>query len=212
VDGERLLLNGELLLSLPPLSEQRLTGVGGAEKRNGATDLAIRVLEDRARPLRGDGTVAAVCAHPEVPYRMLVEVLYSLGHVGFANYDLEYGPECREGVRMRGHGRRIGALAVLVVDWGHAVKLFSENVGTGCAANGEGIAIPKRQAAYDYERLSACLRELRQLYPEEASARNQALDIGYVAANPDSPFSAVWRTVLALRDAGIPNVNFKVSR
>jgi hypothetical protein len=88
VDGKRLLLNGELLLSLPPLADQRLTGVGGAEKRNGPSDLAIRVLEDRAGSLRGDETVATVCAHPEVPYRMLVEVLYSLGQVGFVNYDL----------------------------------------------------------------------------------------------------------------------------
>jgi hypothetical protein len=115
-------------------------------------------------------------------------------------------------MRLRAPGGRKGALTVLVVELGHSVKLFRENVGTGCSANGEGIAIPKQQAAYDYERLSACLRELRQLYPEEASARQELLDTGYVVASPGSPFSAVWRTVLALRDAGIPDVSFKVSR
>jgi biopolymer transport protein ExbD len=103
-------------------------------------------------------------------------------------------------------------LTVLVVPEGFSVKAKGGNVAPGCMDTGAGIAVPKRDGAYDYDALKACAVRLK------ASAASFADESDVtMSANPAVPYDVVIATLDAMRhtDSGdelFPKVSFGVAR
>jgi biopolymer transport protein ExbD len=103
-------------------------------------------------------------------------------------------------------------LSVIVVDGGFSLKAKGGNVATGCEAAGTGLAIPKKDGAYDYKSLKDCATKLKASDP---TFRDEAGVI--VSANPQIPYDVVIATFDALRtspdgDNLFPDVSFGVAR
>lgn len=223
LDGEGLRASGGPVWVPAPPFERRAWGFDASQKRSGATDLylsafasALRAKLDAGAP---SGFVLAVDS--DVPYRMVTEVLFTLGQtlseaepprVGLA----VAAPDGRRGVlpiqlprradvRDRFHVQPDGgafytppgllALTVLVVPDGLAIKARGGNVSSGCNDVGPGIAIPRPDAgAYDVDAFARCLEKLRAASPEFANERAITF-----AATPPVPISEVLRVMAAAR-------------
>lgn len=103
-------------------------------------------------------------------------------------------------------------LSVIVVGDGFSMKAKGGNVATGCQTAGAGLAIPKRDGAYDYAALRNCAAKLKASAPELANEQQVT-----VTANPDVPYQTVIATFDALRvsptgEALFPDVAFGVVR
>ncbi len=103
-------------------------------------------------------------------------------------------------------------LAVLVVPDGFSVKARGGNVAPGCTDSGVGLAVPKKDGAYDYEALKTCASRLKASSPAFASESDVT-----ISANPQVPYEVVIATLDAVRrnDSGgelFPNAAFGVAR
>ncbi len=103
-------------------------------------------------------------------------------------------------------------LTVLVVPDGFSVKAKGGNVAPGCSDTGAGLAVPKKEGAYDYEALKACAARLKT---SSASFAGES-DVT-ISANPQVPYDVVVATLDAVRrdDSGgdlFPDVSFGVAR
>ncbi len=103
-------------------------------------------------------------------------------------------------------------LTVVVVPDGFSLKARGGNVAPGCSDTGEGIAVPKLGASYDFEALRTCATKLKGSAP--AFKDEQGVTI---AANPQIPYDVVIATMDSLRrsehgDDLFPNVTFAVGR
>jgi biopolymer transport protein ExbD len=96
-----ILIGNEKILLLPGRESQAQTGVGAAHKRNGANDLYVvplgRALQSarrtdkllrKAKGLDPSVSEAIVIADASTPYRLLIEVLFTLGQNEFGKYHL----------------------------------------------------------------------------------------------------------------------------
>jgi biopolymer transport protein ExbD len=101
ISKSQILIGGEKILMLPGRESQTQTGVGAAHKRNGPNDLYIvplgRALQSarktdklvrRAKGLDAALSEAIVIADATTPYRLLIEVLFTLGQNEFGKYHL----------------------------------------------------------------------------------------------------------------------------
>jgi len=97
----QILLDDTQVLSLPSRESMVQTGVGAANKRNGPNDLYITPLGNAlSRAREADKVVrqtkgrdasyseAIIIADHTTPYRLLMEVLFTLGQNEFARYHL----------------------------------------------------------------------------------------------------------------------------
>jgi biopolymer transport protein ExbD len=97
----QILLGDRKVLELPGRESMAQTGVGAAEKRNGPNDLYIvklgnalqsaRRLDRKVRETKGldpSTSDAIVIADGTTPYRLLIEVLFTLGQNEFGKYHL----------------------------------------------------------------------------------------------------------------------------
>jgi biopolymer transport protein TolR len=103
-------------------------------------------------------------------------------------------------------------LSVLITSEGHAIKTSQGNVAPGCDRAGPGIAIPKRDGAYDFAALTQCARALKQASPEFTQETQV-----FLSANPGIEFQTLVHTIDAVRetpqgDELFPKVNFQVAR
>lgn len=103
-------------------------------------------------------------------------------------------------------------LTILVVPDGFSMKARGGNVAPGCSDTGPGIAIPKRDAEYDFAALKACAAKLKGAAPEFKEEMGVT-----VSANPPIPYQVVISTMDAVRndDQGqpmFPDVTFGVAR
>jgi len=101
ISKSQLLLGDDKLLELPSRKEMEQTGVGASEKQNGPKDLyvtrlgtalsAARRLDRKVREAKGldaRSSEAIVIADGSTPYRVLIEVLFTLGQNEFGRYHL----------------------------------------------------------------------------------------------------------------------------
>ncbi len=101
ISKSQILIGNEKILLLPGRESQTQTGVGAAHKRNGPNDLYIvplgRALQSarktdkmvrRAKGLDAGVSEAIVIADASTPYRLLIEVLFTLGQNEFGKYHL----------------------------------------------------------------------------------------------------------------------------
>ena len=111
----------------------------------------------------------------------------------------------------RGENPSLG-LTVLVVPDGFSVKAQGGNVAAGCAEQGAGLAVGKRENAYDFEALRACVQKVKASSPRFADESDVT-----ISANPHIPYDVVVATMDALRktdggDALFPKVSLGVAR
>ncbi len=101
VSKTQILVGDRKVLDLPGRESLALTGVGAQEKRSGPNDLYIvklgnalqsaRKLDRRVREAKGQDpstSEAIILADGTTPYRLLIEVLFTLGQNEFGRYHL----------------------------------------------------------------------------------------------------------------------------
>jgi biopolymer transport protein ExbD len=103
-------------------------------------------------------------------------------------------------------------LTVLIVNDGFSIKAAGGNVAPGCDGVGEGLAIPMKQAKYDYDALTLCAQKLKSSSSDFADETQV-----YISANPGCDYQTVISAIDALRstrqgDPLFTDVNFKVPR
>ena len=103
-------------------------------------------------------------------------------------------------------------LTILVVPDGFSLKARGGNVAPGCADTGPGIAIPKKDADYDYDALKACAAKLKGAAPEFRDEMGVT-----ISANPPIPYQVVIGTMDAVRnnlegEPLFPEVSFGIAR
>ena len=97
----QILVADNMVLKLPSRESLVQTGVGASEKRAGPNDLyivklgnalqAVRTLDRKVREAKGKDpsySEAIIVADETTPYRLLIEVLFTLGQNEFGRYHL----------------------------------------------------------------------------------------------------------------------------
>jgi biopolymer transport protein TolR len=103
-------------------------------------------------------------------------------------------------------------LTVIIVNEGFSLKARGGNVAPGCADTGPGIAIPKKEADYDYAALKSCAAKLKGASVDFKDEMGVT-----ISANPPIPYQVVISTMDAVRkdEQGadlFPDVTFGVAR
>ena len=101
VSKSQILVGDKKVLDLPGRESLAQTGVGAQEKRSGPNDVYIvklgnalqsaRKLDRRVREAKGQDpstSEAIIVADGSTPYRLLIEVLFTLGQTEFGKYHL----------------------------------------------------------------------------------------------------------------------------
>lgn len=101
VSRSQLLVGDKKVLDLPGRESLAQTGVGAQEKRSGPNDVYIvklgnalqsaRKIDRRVREAKGldaSTSEAIIIADGSTPYRLLIEVLFTLGQTEFGKYHL----------------------------------------------------------------------------------------------------------------------------
>jgi biopolymer transport protein ExbD len=103
-------------------------------------------------------------------------------------------------------------LTVVVVSDGFAVKARGGNVAPGCSEAGAGLAVPKRDGAFDYDALKRCVSKLKASAPAFANENGVT-----ITANPNVPYDVVVATMDAVRSSTdgadlFPEVSLAIAR
>jgi hypothetical protein len=201
--------DGTEIVPLPPAVQQS-HGIDAAYKRSGANDLFVVPL---ANALHG-AHEARLAVDPRVPYRVLVEVLFTLGqsevtveHLivrsgnGFATIDpiLPHAPSANDSTTSLN-------LLALIVDTGIGLKARGGNIAPGCNDVAAGVSIPKKDGKHDFAELARCSVVLKGSSPDFASEKAVT-----VTTNPGTDFQTIVSTLDALRPA-FPDVTFGIAR
>lgn len=101
VTKSQILLGDDVILKLPSRESLAQSGVGARFKRSGPNDLFIvplgnalrnaRSIDKQVRAARGrdpSSSEAIIVADSDTPYRLLIEVLFTLGQSEFGKYHL----------------------------------------------------------------------------------------------------------------------------
>jgi biopolymer transport protein ExbD len=209
-------------IALPP-PDRWAEGVDASYKRSGPNDLSLVPLAAALKPARaGEHKALAVAFDASIPYRIVVEVLFTAGQSGYDSYYLLARTAAGFGAIVI-RPPRIGRLpqppppalnlAVFIVSDGIAVKTSSGNVGPGCTgALGPGLAVPRGAWGHDFAGLRACAASVRAQSPAFATETQATL-----TANPNVPFGEIVAAMDALREepsgrAGFPDIHFGVAR
>lgn len=196
IEVQRITVRGQKVLDLPA---DRSSGADPKDKRSGKNDLFLVPLAaaypvDAGRVERS----LTIDVDDSTPYRMLLEVLFTLGQVELPRWDL----------RRRGHAETLPlaaprpygspgaivsdlALTVLAHDAGISVKARGGNLGPGCDVVGPGVAVPKGDGARDLAALGACVRKIKAQSPTE--------HVVTFSAGAATPFLDVWAMIDVLR-------------
>jgi biopolymer transport protein ExbD len=231
VSTSAILLDGTQILRLPSRAELVVAGVEAKHKRGGnRNDLYIVTLGDALLAIRASDKTArhgalnsaTVVADPSTPYRLLLEVLFTLGQSEFGGYHLmalgatgstrsTTPPSLAKAYEGQPGSGGALTLKVWITDAGIAVKTSAGNVAPGCTREGPGLTLPRTDAGHDLEGLSACAERLKGARPELSEEREVLL-----AANASIDFATTLSVMDALRERGgkelFPDVHFGVAR
>jgi len=175
---------GKPIVKLPAREQLVKSGVGAEHKRSGTNDLYILPLV-KAMKVTGSSE-AIVVADATTPYRLLVEVLYSLGQAGIGRYHLmvmkksdptikpwtEPEPQAvpRKPSLPAIRGKTPLGLTVAISPTGIDLNTKAGSLATGCQKLGPSLTVPKRGNDYDYRALLSCLVHVKSEYPKETRA------------------------------------------
>ena len=222
VSKTMLALEGQDIVPVPADARR---GFDVKYKRSGPADLYVQPLgmaltwASKYPPMAGRPAAMTLLVDRDVPHRLLVEVLFTLGQTEWAVFHLgamhagkvvglrDTKPPRASGPRSAVVRKGLG-LTVLVVPDGFSIKARGGNVAPGCQNVGPGLAIPKTGAGYDYAGLRACAAELKTVAPEFASETEVV-----VSANPETAYGAIVSTMETLQEDDLfPDVMFGVAR
>lgn len=198
-------------------------GIDAALKRSGKNDLYVVPLAEAFAKAQAEGRLArgtadrraelTLVVNDDVPYRVVIEVLFTAGQNELGVFVLHRGTSNGPSItvvppRIMGRDELVSEalrLSVLAVPDGLAIKTAGGNVAPGCASVGAGLAIPNRDGQRDFAALAACVHEVK----EEARATKE--DTFTFSASAATPFVDLFRTVEALR-ADFPVVQLAVAK
>lgn len=212
IEPTRVTARGQKVLDLP---EDRSGGADAKDKRSGKNDLFLVPLA-AAYPVDAGKVERSLTIDVDdtTPYRMLLEVLFTLAQVELPRWDL----------RRRGHAETLPlaapraygspgaivsdlALTVLAHDAGISVKARGANLVPGCDVVGPGVAVPNRDGGRDLVALGACVRKMKAQSPTE--------HVVTFSASAATPFVEVWAMIDVLRGEKrdlFPDVQLGLSR
>lgn len=103
-------------------------------------------------------------------------------------------------------------LSVVIVSEGVALKATGGAIAPGCEGPGGGVTIPKKNAAYDWSGLNACVKKLK-----DASADFKEESNVQILAEPGIDYQTVIQAMDAVRQDAqgeplFPDVNFGVAK
>lgn len=223
VSKTMLALEGQDIVPVPADPRR---GFDAKYKRSGPTDVYVQPLAlalEWARkypPMVDRPAAMTLLVDASIPYRLLVEVLFTLGQNEWSIFHFGAMHEGKVVGLADAHPPRTGhprapaernplALTVLVVPDGFSLKASGGNVAPGCRDTGPGIAIPKTTAGgYDYAGLRACAAKLKSASPEFAKETQFV-----VSASPETPYGAVVTAIETLEEGDLfEDVMFGVAR
>lgn len=212
--SDRELRIRDRLVAKVPSRETWAQGFAAELKRRGANDLYLVPLARELETVSGVDRATMEVA-PEIPYRMVMEVLYTLGQHGVAEFELRIDPGRSLRVRPPAtatHTPEHLRLSALILTDGISLKTSAGNVTPGCKELGRGVAVPRQSdRAHDLPELRRCARELKNANPQYAHETDVI-----IAADPSTPIGEVADIALALaRDERGPlfdDVRFGIAR
>lgn len=201
------------VFDLPPPAEAR-QGFAAVHKRSGPHDLFLVPL---ANVVPNGVDHAVVYFDRETPYRIMVEILFTLGAQKVSSFQLatvgkngkttkiDFSPytptPCANGGPTSATMPACADvkvpplnLTMLLVQNGISLKTRGGNVAPGCNDAGAGLAIPRAGASYDFVALATCAARLRHASPEFEKD-----DSVVVTANQDVTFETVVAALDAVR-------------
>ncbi len=231
---------GEPVLKMPSRAEQIRSGIATQSEGGKPGSLLIEPLSQRLQRIvelerkrrlaswrtAGDSTgEAVVIADEATPYRVLLEVLYTLGQSGIGRYHLmamkgteEQAAEKKEPAPLdlpsatppfeALRSPRALALTVLIGEAGIAIKTRAGAIASGCRELGPSVTIPKQQTHHDFNALATCLGRIKREFPKETGV--------VISAAYDTPYWLVLQVMDELRGLRgqtlFPNAQFGFAR
>ncbi len=231
---------GEPVLRLPSREELIRTGVAATSPGGTAGSLLIPSLAKRVaaavhharkrdlakwRPPFGGTAEAVVVADEETPYRVVVEVLYTLGQSKVGRYHLMVmkgagqakpdggaptlptAPPAGPPLQAIG-GKKNLALSAHIDGEGITLRTGTDTIASGCNELGSSVTVPKKDDQHDWGALASCLQRIKAVYPTDTSS--------VLSAEFDTPYRIVIRLMDELRGLRgqelFPNTNFAFPR
>jgi len=211
ITRRELRLLGDSAFAIPmPDAEAWEHGMPGAIKRNGPNDLFLVPLAGWLQNVHDTHDISII-ADAAVPYRLLMEVLFTCAQSDLDTFHLvvSRAQQTAEIVVRAPHADpktlALPPLTLLIVGEGVSVKGTGANVAPGCQGTGPGIAVPHANGKVDQPTLRACLRAIGATAPTPIQA-------SMVAANPPTPFSEIVAVLDALRASGVTDVSLGLAR
>jgi len=240
---------GEPVVRLPSREEQIRTGIATSSKGGKEGALLIAPLAKRVQaavqlirkqhlakwrgPLGGPAVEAIVIADEETPYRILIEVVYTLGQSGIGRYHLMAMKRAEPTTGDAGapapptplpsaspsaspaqpaltaiQGPKNLNLVAHLGAAGITLRTSGGAVASGCTALGPSVTVPKAGDAHDWDALASCLLRVKAAFPTETTA--------LLSATNDMPYRHVLRLMDELRGQGgktlFPDTNLGVPR
>lgn len=176
IDGQSLLLDSQKVLPLPADPSH---GFDAEYKRSGKNDLMLTPLADAVKRARAEtsadtGSGARLELGPKVTYRLLTEILFTLGQsevTTFAIVAPSGGGAVPVGelaeirtVPPKGHAALLTpplGLLIIVTQDGIGLKARGGQVAPGCSDVGPGLTFQNQGAGYRLAELGPCLVKLK---------------------------------------------------
>jgi hypothetical protein len=183
-------------------------GFPAGMKRSGlAAALHVLPVEDAVRDLRATGPAVdslRLLVDAGVPYRALLEVVYSAAHAGVTSFSLIVMSESGEGalpIRLptraeREESKAPGAVPppAFVIDRdGVSISVGQEPIGAGCTRGAAGAAVALQSGRADPRQLAECAERMHGM--DEAWARNTSASVSATSA---VPMQAVLEAIAAI--------------
>ncbi len=220
--------SGATILLLGPRDQLAQHGADAQFKRS-ENDLLLLPLAAAAASARAAdkaarntaSSTALIVLEASTPYRLFVEVLFTLGQNDFGAWDLLMPGEKRAPRRTTPPSRHTGAeldlgkrslnLTINIVDGGFQLKTAKGNVAPGCDGTGAGLAIPTTAMGYDFSALARCVAKVKHAAPEFAEETRVT-----ITASAGVEFATVATVMDAIRvhDGAelFPDVRFGIAR
>lgn len=193
----------------PPLLKTASDPTKGYPEEGKKNVLTLGPLADA---LPSGSRAAIVFVDRATTYRMLVEVLFTLGQNGLGEMTLVVRNGAREvGIpltlpKVGKHGLEGPQLSILLVNGGFSVKTSLGNLAPGCKTIGAGVAVPEVEGKPDLPGLRACVGGVKSL-----DAGAPWTDVGTFVASADRTFQDLVDMLDAVRPE-LPNVMLGVPR
>jgi hypothetical protein len=208
---------GDVTLAVP--ADAAAHGFGAAEKGGSRKGYLVPPLAESFDRVREGGAFDeqgyVVLADQDVPYRIVMEVIYSAAtaHVLYPYFGARHGTsfvalETSPTPIVERHSR--GPLLDVELVSGGFVLHAGDPIGPGCTRGAEGVTIPLLKGVYDYDALAACAKRV----DEDPGGTNSGMV--RILADGAQPFGTMLKIFAVLEQAlwedEMVNVHFDMYR